>query len=67
MMSVPFLAGGLGVGVGLFLLGMWLTIDGLKLAAGPALERILARSTGTRLRLNQPAAEAVTAAESQPA
>ncbi|HSJ81895.1 MAG TPA: Na/Pi cotransporter family protein, partial [Thiobacillus sp.] len=30
--------------------GMWLMTDGLKLAAGPALERILARSTGTRLR-----------------
>lgn len=41
---------GLAGGVGLFLLGMWLMTDGLKLAAGPALERILARSTGTRLR-----------------
>ena len=49
-MSVPLLAGGLAGGVGLFLLGMWLMTDGLKLAAGPALERILARSTGTRLR-----------------
>ena len=49
-MSVPFLLGGLAGGVGLFLLGMWLMTDGLKLAAGPALERILARSTGTRLR-----------------
>jgi phosphate:Na+ symporter len=48
--SVPSLAGGLAGGVGLFLLGMWLMTDGLKLAAGPALERILARSTGTRLR-----------------
>lgn len=49
-MSVPLLAGGLAGGVGLFLLGMWLMTDGLKLAAGPALERILARSTGTRVR-----------------
>jgi phosphate:Na+ symporter len=49
-MSVPSLLGGLAGGVGLFLLGMWLMTDGLKLAAGPALERILARSTGTRLR-----------------
>jgi phosphate:Na+ symporter len=44
------LIGGLAGGVGLFLLGMGLMTDGLRLAAGPALERILARSTGTRLR-----------------
>lgn len=44
------LIGGLGGGVGLFLLGMGLMTDGLRLAAGPALERILARSTRTRLR-----------------
>lgn len=50
MFSVPLIASGLAGGVGLFLLGMWLMTDGLKLAAGPALERILARSTGTRLR-----------------
>lgn len=37
-------------GIGLFLLGMGLMTDGLKLAAGPALERILASSTKTRLR-----------------
>ena len=49
-MSVFSVAGGLAGGIGLFLLGMWLMTDGLKLAAGPALERILARSTGTRLR-----------------
>jgi phosphate:Na+ symporter len=49
-MSVPSLVGGLAGGVGLFLLGMWLMTDGLKLAAGSALERILARSTGTPLR-----------------
>ncbi|MGK2953206.1 MAG: Na/Pi cotransporter family protein [Thiobacillus sp.] len=49
-MSGFSVAGGLAGGVGLFLLGMWLMTEGLKLAAGPALERILARSTGTRLR-----------------
>lgn len=37
-------------GVGLFLLGMMLMTDGLKTAAGPALSRILASSTGTRVR-----------------
>ncbi|MDP1672740.1 MAG: Na/Pi cotransporter family protein [Burkholderiales bacterium] len=49
-MSSFTLAGGIAGGVGLFLLGMWLMTDGLKLAAGPALERILANSTKTRLR-----------------
>ncbi len=44
------LIGGLAGGVGLFLLGMGLMTDGLKLAAGPALERILANATKTRLR-----------------
>jgi phosphate:Na+ symporter len=44
------MTGGLAGGVGLFLLGMWLMTEGLKLAAGPALEGILARSTGTPLR-----------------
>lgn len=44
------LIGGIAGGVGLFLLGMWLMTDGLKIAAGPALQRILARFTGTRLR-----------------
>jgi phosphate:Na+ symporter len=43
-------AGGLLGGIGLFLLGMGLMTEGLKLAAGPALERILAYSTKTRLR-----------------
>ena len=38
------LAGGLG----LFLLGMTMMTDGLRLAAGPALERILAGATRTR-------------------
>jgi phosphate:Na+ symporter len=49
-MSSLALAGGIAGGVGLFLLGMWLMTDGLKLAAGPALERVLANSTKTRLR-----------------
>jgi phosphate:Na+ symporter len=49
MIALPML-GGVAGGIGLFLLGMWLMTEGLKLAAGPALERILARSTGTRLR-----------------
>ncbi|MBU1691942.1 MAG: Na/Pi cotransporter family protein [Gammaproteobacteria bacterium] len=49
-MSTWTTAGGLLGGIGLFLLGMGLMTDGLKLAAGPALERILAHSTKTRLR-----------------
>jgi len=36
-------------GIGLFLLGMSMLSDGLKLAAGPSLERILANATRTRL------------------
>ena len=35
-------------GLGLFLLGMGMMTDGLKLAAGPALQRILAAATHTR-------------------
>jgi len=42
--------GGLLGGIGLFLLGMGLMTDGLRLAAGPALGRILAHSTKTRIR-----------------
>ncbi len=42
--------GGLPGGIGLFLLGMSLMTDGLKLAAGPALGRILTNSTKTRMR-----------------
>ena len=42
--------GGLLGGIGLFLLGMGLMTDGLKLAAGQTLVRILASSTKTRLR-----------------
>lgn len=37
-------------GVGLFLLGMELMTDGLRVAAGPALKRILTASTRTRWR-----------------
>jgi phosphate:Na+ symporter len=42
--ALSLMAGGLG----LFLLGMGLMTDGLKLAAGPALHRILAGATRTR-------------------
>jgi len=42
--------GTLAGGIGLFLLGMALMTEGLKLAAGSALERILASSTRTRMR-----------------
>lgn len=41
-------AGLLAGGLGLFLLGMAMMTDGLKLAAGPALHRILAGATRTR-------------------
>jgi len=44
--SIGTLIGGLG----LFLLGMTLMTDGLKLAAGDALRRILSRWTGTPVR-----------------
>lgn len=44
------LASGFLGGLGLFLLGMWLMTDGLKLAAGRALERILAAWTRDRVR-----------------
>ena len=37
-------------GLGLFLLGMWLMTDGLKLAAGEVLQSILQRGTRTPLR-----------------
>lgn len=42
--------GGLFGGVGLFLLGMALLTDGLKLAAGGTLSELLARGTATPLR-----------------
>ncbi|MBA3059048.1 MAG: Na/Pi cotransporter family protein [Gammaproteobacteria bacterium] len=47
-MSLWALASSLAGGLGLFLLGMTMMTDGLKLAAGPALERILAGATRTR-------------------
>lgn len=37
-------------GIGLFLLGMWLMTEGLKLSAGAALQRILQEATRTRAR-----------------
>ena len=48
-MSIPLLEFGLG-GIGLLLLGMTLLTDGLKLAAGSALQRWINQSTATRLR-----------------
>ena len=42
MMNLAML-GSFAGGIGLFLLGMSLMTDGLKLAAGPSLERILAQ------------------------
>ena len=45
---VVSLIGPLAGGLGLFLLGMGMMTDGLKLAAGPALHRILANATRTR-------------------
>ncbi len=45
-LSIGMLLGG----VGLFLLGMEMMTEGLKLAAGPALGRMLVSSTRTRLR-----------------
>ncbi|MDP1693124.1 MAG: Na/Pi symporter [Burkholderiaceae bacterium] len=46
MQTMGLMAGGLG----LFLIGMGLMTDGLKLAAGPALHRILAGATRTRMQ-----------------
>jgi phosphate:Na+ symporter len=37
-------------GLGLFLLGMWLMTEGLKLAAGNTLRRVLAAATGSPVR-----------------
>jgi phosphate:Na+ symporter len=48
-MSVALAENLLG-GMGLFLMGMWLLSDGLKLAGGRALRSILSRGTGTPLR-----------------
>lgn len=47
-MSLWALSTNLAGGLGLFLLGMSMMTDGLKLAAGPALERILGGATRTR-------------------
>lgn len=47
MIDLPTL-GTMAGGLGLFLLGMGLMTEGLKLAAGPALHRILAGATRTR-------------------
>lgn len=49
-MSTNVLFAGLLGGIGLFLLGMRLMTDGLKLAAGESLKRILGAWTGTPLR-----------------
>lgn len=46
---MPLYASLLG-GIGLFLLGMLLMSDGLKAAAGSSLQRVLERTTKTRLR-----------------
>lgn len=48
-MGIAGLIGFLG-GIGLFLLGMRLMSDGLKIAAGPALRGLLVAATGSRLR-----------------
>ncbi|WP_339834254.1 Na/Pi symporter [uncultured Parvibaculum sp.] len=48
-MSIESATGLLG-GLGLFLVGMWLMTDGLKVAAGPSLKQILERWTDTRAK-----------------
>jgi phosphate:Na+ symporter len=48
-MNIILFGGALG-GIGLFLLGMRLMTEGLRVAAGPMLRKILARWTRTRLR-----------------
>lgn len=47
MIDLDLLARGVG-GLGLFLLGMTMLTDGLRQAAGPALQRLLAAATRTR-------------------
>ncbi|MCV0437891.1 MAG: Na/Pi symporter [Hydrogenophaga sp.] len=49
-MSTLHTLGLMAGGLGLFLLGMGLMTDGLRLAAGPALHRILAGATRTRMQ-----------------
>ncbi len=46
--TVWAMAAGMAGGIGLFLLGMTMMTEGLRMAAGPALERILAGATRTR-------------------
>ena len=46
---MDYFTAGLG-GIGLFLLGMWLITEGLRLAAGESLEQLLARWTSSRVR-----------------
>jgi phosphate:Na+ symporter len=46
---MEYLSTGLG-GIGLFLLGMWLITEGLRLAAGPSLESLLASWTSSKRR-----------------
>ncbi|MCW5749809.1 MAG: Na/Pi cotransporter family protein [Alphaproteobacteria bacterium] len=48
-MEVARQIGAFAGGLGLFLLGVWLMTDGLKFAAGGALQRILRRGTGSPL------------------
>lgn len=48
-MNIESATGLLG-GLGLFLVGMWLMTDGLKVAAGPSLKQILERWTDTRMK-----------------
>lgn len=48
-MSVENITGLLG-GLGLFLVGMWLMTEGLKVAAGPSLKMLLERWTNTRAK-----------------
>src|SRR5690606_36568493 len=45
---MDYFTAGLG-GIGLFLLGMWLITEGLRLAAGESLEQLLARWTSSRV------------------
>lgn len=49
MSLYPIISAGLG-GLGLFLLGIWLMSDGLKMAAGNTLNQLLHHWTNTRLR-----------------
>ena len=53
-MSIWAVAATLAGGIGLFLLGMTMMSDGLRLAAGPSLERILRGATRTPWRRHTP-------------